>query len=155
MGKWKALRSVRFTQVPCVALWWETKLRVLSFLKEIWRLLTFPFYGEHYLASCCCRGNFPVRWYTTHLSGRVGAFLDGDFPEEGDTSPAPPPISADLTLLDFFLWEACKRRCLSWRNAKCERVLRQNRQSCRMRYWWNACQYLSRNWISSWCVSCR
>jgi hypothetical protein len=23
-----------------------------------------------------------------------------------------------------------------------------------VRYQWNACQHLSRNWISSWCVSC-
>jgi hypothetical protein len=27
-------------------------------------------------------------------------------------------------------------------------------KSCRVRYQWNASQYLSRNWISSWCVSC-
>jgi hypothetical protein len=28
----------------------------------------------------------------------------------------------------------------------------QNRQTCRVRYQWNAYQYLSRYWITSWCV---
>jgi len=44
--------------------------------------------------------------------------------------------------------------CLSWKSAKCEWVMWQNRQSCRVHYQWNACQYLARKWVSPWCVLC-
>jgi hypothetical protein len=37
---------------------------------------------------------------------------------------------------------------------KCKMWMHDNRQSCRVRYQRNECQYLARNWISSWCVSC-
>jgi hypothetical protein len=96
--------------------------------------------GEHSFASCPSGNSLPV--------GRVRAFLDREFTDcwiRTGGLVTWSPRSSDWTRLGV---------CLPWKSTKCKWVAWQNRHSCRVRYQWNASQYLSRNWISSWCVSC-
>jgi hypothetical protein len=54
----------------------------------------------------------------------------------------------------YFLPRVYKRHCSSWNAAKYEPFAWENCQNFRVRCQWNACQYVSRNWISSWRWSC-
>jgi hypothetical protein len=99
---------------------------------------------------------FQLHCAPLHFCRRVSAFRDRELTDRwiGKGEPIPwPPRSPNLILLDIFS-RVCKIHRLSWKTAKDERVSWQNRQSCRVRYQCNACQYLARNWISSWYVSC-
>jgi hypothetical protein len=117
-------------------LWWRTLLWVMSpweqFSSYMVLHLTFSVVFVHF-------------W--------TGSFLITGW-EEGDPFPGPPPSFSRFDSTGLFLLAVCTIHGSSWRSAKCEWVTWHNRQICRMRYQWNAYQYMSRNWILSWCVSC-
>jgi len=92
----------------CGVLWWKTKLSVLSFLKNLWWMVTLFWLWWRTLLCVMSLGNgFPVRWWTTSflpsclcLSVQgVSWLLDG---KRGHTSPGPLIIHIWHLLILFF-----------------------------------------------------
>jgi hypothetical protein len=82
-----------------------------------------------------CGNSFPVRWYTTSLlpscsypSRKWVSWLW--VRKRGTHSLEPSFFRFDTS--EFLLLGVCKGQCLSWKSAKCEWVVWQNYQSCRV-----------------------
>jgi hypothetical protein len=116
------------TEGQCVVLWWRIFM------------------------SCPCGNSLPVRGCTTPLPPSYSCLSGQELSWSLGTQSLAPSLSR-FDSSGFPVLGVRKRRLL-WKGAKCEQVAWQNRQSCRMRFQWHACQHVQRNWISSWRVSC-
>jgi len=93
---------------------------------------------------CAC--GFPVGLCSTSLLHILDRKLSESQLGRGDALSIYPHHSPDLSPVFFFLLGVCRSRCLSWRSAEC--------WVTESRYQWSAWLYPTRNWVSSWCVSC-